>query len=213
MKYKVNFLVITLMLILVISCTRTVKEYYPNGSLKSEYIANKKGIKCGLYKSFFENGKINYIANYRNNRLYGNVDYFDENGTLKYKLVYQGDTFKCKFTLNERGDTIEKFIDFTYSNLDSLKGTKILINKNPNDTLIYDSLMTVRVINLKVPADQIYLLPLNGLIERDTTSKALYRFKVYNKDKKRINLARYQVVLAVNDSIKKLLEVVTLPVK
>ena len=64
--------------------------YYPNGALKIEGgFSNKQ--RDGVWKAFFEDGKLQSLSNFDNGLYQGNSEVYYPNGNLMYKGDYQQD--------------------------------------------------------------------------------------------------------------------------
>lgn len=109
MKLPILFLATCFVLL---SCTKTKKEYYPNGNLQSE-TELRNGKKNGIEKIFYPNGMLlsqatykndslegKYISNfpsgkakeisqYKNNKKDGLMQEFDENGKLITSIQFR----------------------------------------------------------------------------------------------------------------------------
>ena len=66
------------------------KEYYENGSVKSE-TSYKFGRKHGPYMEFFENKKVKVKGQFAGNKKVENWFYFDNMGELIKTETYQND--------------------------------------------------------------------------------------------------------------------------
>lgn len=105
------FFVITTLLIT--SCTKTVNEFYPSGSIKSQIqtrngkehglskyynetyggveleVMMKNGMKNGLMKRYYFNGNLEYEANYVNDKIDGLERMFSKTGQLVAETTYK----------------------------------------------------------------------------------------------------------------------------
>ena len=112
---KINLFLLFFSLIVLSSCQRTEKLYYPDGSLAAEYPI-KKGLKHGVayrydkagnkigemyysqnmlngdYKEYYPNGSIKSIIKYENNKKNGTAIYYDMLGNIIEELTYENDT-------------------------------------------------------------------------------------------------------------------------
>jgi uncharacterized protein len=83
-------------------------EHYINGALVERERMNRQdqnGLKQGVWKTFYDNGRIKTEANYRDNILNGAYKEYDENGNVKVFFQYvQGN-------LQEKADTAELDIE------------------------------------------------------------------------------------------------------
>ncbi len=61
------------------------KDFYDDGSIKAEYTVNKYGKKHGIETTFFKNGNIQGIYQYKNDTINGLCKEYYENGNLRYK--------------------------------------------------------------------------------------------------------------------------------
>ncbi len=74
-------LIIILYPVLIFSQEGLIKEYYPNGNVKSE-INFDNNIRQGEAKFYYDNGNIKEILNYDNGKVDGLVKAYNENGNL-----------------------------------------------------------------------------------------------------------------------------------
>jgi antitoxin component YwqK of YwqJK toxin-antitoxin module len=67
---------------------RVIKEYYPNGSLKSETEALGK-LRHGVSKEYRQDGTLENLINYQNNRKHGPAyNYYPDGSTVKLEINY-----------------------------------------------------------------------------------------------------------------------------
>ena len=78
--------------------TGLFKEYYENGKLKSE-TNYADGKKDGPYKEFHENGQLKLEANFKAGEIDGVVKAYDESGRMVIKEVYKAGeiTYRATF--------------------------------------------------------------------------------------------------------------------
>lgn len=103
------------------------KEYYENGSIKTEgfyknckYETNKRkiykigcgtqksdslkpGTNHGIWKRYYQNGKVKSIWNYHCGLMQGNFYDYNENGNLETQEFYFEDKLKTSQSYNEKG--------------------------------------------------------------------------------------------------------------
>ena len=60
----------------------TLLEYYPNKTLKTQGFLDNDSIKSGLWKLFFETGKLKGVVNFKNNKEHGPFAFFYSNGRI-----------------------------------------------------------------------------------------------------------------------------------
>ena len=115
---KRNYILI--IILICISCSKTQKEYYSDGSLKAEYVINNEGQFNGVYKEFYENGKRKAQVDFKNGHKDGVAEFCDSTGLLTHKEYFQHDEIKhCKeFTSNGK-------IVYEFSFLDTLNLPRI----------------------------------------------------------------------------------------
>jgi antitoxin component YwqK of YwqJK toxin-antitoxin module len=75
-------------------------ESYPNGQLKLKGFFCY-GQQCGEWKYWNEEGKLQRLENWRNNKLHGKVFYFKENGEVGNVKKYKKGNTKSKGILSE----------------------------------------------------------------------------------------------------------------
>lgn len=95
----------TLLIIVVaicIACSKTHKEYYPNGNIKLKYRIDN-GLKDGEYILYYESGSINIKGNYSKNNKHG-WWYIYDSSMLLYNQVYYHNGFPyTEMKLNREG--------------------------------------------------------------------------------------------------------------
>lgn len=110
-----------------------IKEFYLDGKLKSEYMANKRSAIEGNYRTYYqngnpecdcqhingrregiqnhhyENGQTKSLGNYKNDKREGRINFYYENGQLKKEVVYKnGIPWETLSYLDVSGNPIEK---------------------------------------------------------------------------------------------------------
>lgn len=110
------------------------QEFYINGNIKTNYFEDDKGKKQGEYKLYFENGKLNEIRTYKDDKLCGSYLVYYENGRISHRASFlnniQIDTafFYAKngnlegLSILDENSKIIKEVAF-----DALSGNKILV--------------------------------------------------------------------------------------
>lgn len=112
---KQKLVLLLLFLVVLSSCNKVDKIYYPDGSLAAEYSV-KKGLKDGVayqydkagnkiaemnysqnmlhgdYKEYYPDGSIKSIIKYENNKKNGPAIYYDVLGNIIEELTYKNDT-------------------------------------------------------------------------------------------------------------------------
>lgn len=112
---KQKLVLLLLFLVVLSSCNKVDKIYYPDGSLAAEYSV-KKGLKDGVayqydkagnkiaemnysqnmlhgdYKEYYPNGSLKSIIKYENNKKNGPAIYYDVLGNIIEELTYKNDT-------------------------------------------------------------------------------------------------------------------------
>ncbi|WP_281989689.1 hypothetical protein [Aquimarina aggregata] len=75
---------------LFFSCDNIKREYYTNGSLKSEYYELEEGIYDGTFKNYYESGNIKSIAKFNKGKLSDTVFNFydDQDKKIKFLRIY-----------------------------------------------------------------------------------------------------------------------------
>ncbi|MBP9099654.1 MAG: hypothetical protein KBF74_12620 [Ferruginibacter sp.] len=95
MNKKIIFLTLVFFFYIGQSCNenssnaKLVKEYYTNGELAREFYINNDKQKSGLYKEYYENGRIRYLYFYLDNLLSGEQREYYDNGNLKATACYK----------------------------------------------------------------------------------------------------------------------------
>lgn len=77
--------------LLIICCKDESKlevEYYDNGTIKTEYRTNSKGILNGFNKSFYKDAKLKYEGEYKDGLRIGKHNDYYPNGVLKQSFLY-----------------------------------------------------------------------------------------------------------------------------
>jgi antitoxin component YwqK of YwqJK toxin-antitoxin module len=73
--------------------TKVKETYYKNGQLHERYEVDEKGVKHGLYESWFENGQLRTKCTYQNDKKNGLYEFWDYDGQLKQKDLYIDDWY------------------------------------------------------------------------------------------------------------------------
>jgi len=78
--------------LLIYSCNngKIVKEYYRDGSLKSETLI-VNGLKNGTAKQYYNNGQLFYICHYKNDTMFGPYQEYAPSGKLKSSAFFWRD--------------------------------------------------------------------------------------------------------------------------
>ncbi|AYQ33293.1 toxin-antitoxin system YwqK family antitoxin [Runella sp. SP2] len=89
----------------------TLKTYNKQGTLLSEtnFKDYQAGIRQGFSKGFYPTGQLYWIADYRNNDLWGEMRVYHENGELKRRETYWAGLLKEKHCYNEEGGEIDYY--------------------------------------------------------------------------------------------------------
>ena len=82
MKIKKLQITSFLFLLLIISCSEPVENFYPNGNIKSVGIM-KNGKKHGVATLYYINGKVQEKGNWINDKQEGEWRFYYENSKLK----------------------------------------------------------------------------------------------------------------------------------
>lgn len=94
------------------SCTKTTKEYYPNGELRAEYtLDNKK--KEGVYNEYYPSGELKIEAHYQQGLLDGARKEFYQNGKSKKTTYYKRDIkdgFEYFYNSDGKLDSLEESV-------------------------------------------------------------------------------------------------------
>lgn len=86
MKYSVA---LVLAYLLMISCgNKKITTNYPGGNLMEQYNTSKDGIKNGVYKSYFETGKLRENATFKDGDYIGLRTLYYENGNVDTEEKY-----------------------------------------------------------------------------------------------------------------------------
>lgn len=80
-------------------------KYYPNNDLAEKGNFNK-GLKVGVWKSWYKDGTLREIINYINGSKNGSYKYYDENGNLELKGYFKNDKKHNKWINIKSKDTI-----------------------------------------------------------------------------------------------------------
>jgi antitoxin component YwqK of YwqJK toxin-antitoxin module len=76
---RLHLIIIVLLSTMLMSCTKTVTEKYPDGTIKSE-VSMRGGLKNGEARYYYPNGKIEVRMQYADDQLNGLYEEFDVNG-------------------------------------------------------------------------------------------------------------------------------------
>ena len=86
---RLHLIIIVLLSSMLISCTKTVTENYPDGKVKSE-VTMRNGKKNGEARYYYPNGKIEVRMNYADDKLEGLYEKFDIQGKKSETATYAG---------------------------------------------------------------------------------------------------------------------------
>jgi TonB family protein len=81
-----------------------VKDYLHSGELVLEGFYDKNGLKEGEFKRYYNNEKIYSVGEYRQGRLGGVWSYFDEDGSLYEKVVFNDTDFYIEDYFDKNGN-------------------------------------------------------------------------------------------------------------
>lgn len=81
-------LIFSLIIIFCISCSRTKKEYYQSGELKSEYYKDDNNLKQGEVLKYYKNGIIKSIGYCTNDTFNGIYKEYYSNSQLKIQTMF-----------------------------------------------------------------------------------------------------------------------------
>lgn len=82
-RLLITFLTITLFSATTALAQQSQKKYYANGGLKAE-VPVVSGIKQGIGKAYFEDGKPYYVVRYTNGQA-TDIEIYNEEGQLEYE--------------------------------------------------------------------------------------------------------------------------------
>jgi antitoxin component YwqK of YwqJK toxin-antitoxin module len=101
--------------LLIVGCSRNqeeiTKEYYLNGSIKSE-VPIKNGKKNGLKRTYYENGLIKSIVYLKDDLRDGDAFYFSNNGGLTSVEHYMKDTAEGDFIYYDTRNKVDTIVSF-----------------------------------------------------------------------------------------------------
>jgi hypothetical protein len=132
----------------MLSCTnqKSTFEYFPDGSVKSEYyIINGK--KEGKYIEYYPKGKKRYVKYYKNGLLDGKVIEYYENGNPKRRGQFIDDKAYGFFRYYNRDNKLDSLKEFVLLNPDSIVDSYFFDKTNSNKSkesclnryIIYDN--------------------------------------------------------------------------
>ncbi|MBF0490109.1 MAG: hypothetical protein HQL15_05750 [Candidatus Omnitrophica bacterium] len=82
MKRKLALLIVCIFAFSTLSFAKTVKEHYPNGSIRSVVHYNAQGQKHGHFTTYWMNGKVMEQGTYKNGRIQNPVKKYSIDGEL-----------------------------------------------------------------------------------------------------------------------------------
>ncbi|MEZ4901876.1 MAG: hypothetical protein R2822_09010 [Spirosomataceae bacterium] len=86
----------------------TLKIFDKSGILLTEtnFKDYEAGVRQGFSKGFYPDGQLYWVADYRNNELWGDFKVYYEDGTLKRRELYWSGVRKEKHCFNQEGEEI-----------------------------------------------------------------------------------------------------------
>jgi antitoxin component YwqK of YwqJK toxin-antitoxin module len=176
---------------------RVIKEYYPNGMLKTEIQAKGK-LRQGTTKDYRKDGTLESLITFENNRKHGlAVSYYPDGKTLKTKMNYvngykqgeaiwyypDGDIYRVTPYVNGRINGIRK----TYYNSGVLQSETPYLNGQPGMGLkeynqdsnlkSYDAKIVIREID-RISMDKTFTLDIS--LSNRSRSVKFYQGKLTN---------------------------------
>jgi uncharacterized protein len=103
---------ILLLFLLVSGCSRTRKEYYPSGALKSE-ISMKNGEYSGRSVYYYENGKPMMSCSYIHNKLDGELYRYFQSGYHRELQTYRDGILHGVSRIWDRNSHLIRVMNFT----------------------------------------------------------------------------------------------------
>jgi antitoxin component YwqK of YwqJK toxin-antitoxin module len=104
-KFLLPFLIL---LLAVVACHQTVREYYPSGKLMIEKTIKSKKLD-GTYKMWYESGSIKQIAVYHKDKLDGLLECWYANGRKELEEMYANGLKNGKACYwDEQGNLLEE---------------------------------------------------------------------------------------------------------
>lgn len=113
------FLSITFLSLFILSCTKSEKEYYPNGKLKSE-TNYRCGKKHGPALYYFPSGKLELKMNYKKDMLDGDYEKFNAQGVRIESISYSNNLRNGKSIKYYDSGKILSLTTFSNDTLDGL---------------------------------------------------------------------------------------------
>ena len=74
------------------------KYYNPKTNVLQSEGYFEGGLKNGTWTTYYPDGKRSLVANYRDNKLFGESKYYDQDGALKVELIFLDDVIVGKYT-------------------------------------------------------------------------------------------------------------------
>jgi len=65
------------------------KGYYENGRLEYEMIAKDGNLEYGIYKTYYKNGQLKMLNNFKNDKFHGIYISYNENGQLVFIGIFE----------------------------------------------------------------------------------------------------------------------------
>lgn len=137
---KSKLLISGLIIVMLFSCRKEEKQYFPNGMVKAIYTV-KDGKKNGQYKEYYSSGALYIVANYKNGLLQGEEKVFYENGRLKKRSHYLNNKYfgiQEYFNVHGGVDSVHScvMINYKYLNFGRIKNYSKFIDSyfDKNDT-------------------------------------------------------------------------------
>ena len=81
-------------------------DYYPSGSILSEYPYGDNGLTNGTVKIFHKNGKLGLISEYKNNKQNGVTKGYKDSGIQSKETIYEDGVKVKEYDFDESGEKI-----------------------------------------------------------------------------------------------------------
>jgi len=188
-----------LIVLILISCSESVKEYYPSGALKFEYKLNEHGQLIGNYHVYYENGQPMAIIPFSEGIRNGVATYYDSTGYVCDEETYIDGLVKKYKSINNKGQVTYAFTNLDSLDLPSMDDFKITFSHRQDTFTVGDTTM------IDIACDKVSKNNIRLLISYGATQMNWLRDNyIYNYTPKDTGKSTLSIFIQMTDSIPEL---------